>query len=162
MLKNFFIIAFRNLKRYKLFSFVNILCLSLGITFSLLIGAYITKEKNVNGDLRNVNNQYLIRSKWKIRNMGLDMTTLGPLAKAMAEEYPNLVTNYYRYNPVTNVVSAGDNHFKEDISIGDTTLVSMYGFNVLYGNKQHPFRDNSSAVITESIARKFFGKLDAD
>src|SRR6188768_1923924 len=160
MLKNFFIIAFRNLRKYKLFSFVNILCLSLGITFSLLIGAYITKEKNVNSDLRNVNNQYLIRSKWKIKNMGLDMTTLGPLAKAMAEEYPHLVANYYRYNPVANVVSAGDNHFKEDISIGDTTFISMYGFPLLYGNREQPFRDNRSAVITETMAKKLFGKTD--
>jgi len=63
MLKNFFVIAYRNLKRYKLFSFVNILCLSLGITFSLLIGVYIVKEKNVNGNLRNVDNQYLVKSK---------------------------------------------------------------------------------------------------
>jgi len=161
MLKNFFVIACRNLKRYKLFSFVNILCLSLGITFSLLIGVYIVKEKNVNGNLRNVDNQYLVKSKWKTKNMGLDITTLGPLAKTMAEEYPSLVANYYRYNPVTNVISVGDNHFKEDISIGDTTLVSMYGLDVLYGNKQQPFRDNNSAVITESMARKFFGKADA-
>jgi len=161
MLKNFFVIAYRNLKKYKLFSFVNVLCLSLGITFSLLIGVYIIKEKNVNGNLRNVDNQYLVKSKWKTKNMGLDITTLGPLAKTMAEEYPNLVANYYRYNPVTNVISLGDDHFKEDISIGDTTLVSMYGFEVLYGNKQQPFRDNNSAVITESMARKFFGKADA-
>ena len=161
MLKNLFVIAYRNLKRYKLFSFVNILCLSLGITFSLLIGVYISNEKNVNADLRNVNNQYLIKSKWKIKNMGLDITTLGPLAKTMADEYPNLVANYYRYNPVTNVVSAGDNIFKEDISIGDTTFISMYGFQLLHGNRQQPFRDNNSAVITESMAKKLFGKTNA-
>jgi hypothetical protein len=124
MLKNYLVIAYRNLKKYKLFSFVNVLCLSLGITFSLLIGVYIIKEKNVNGNLRNVDNQYLVKSQWKTKNMGLDITTLGPLAKTMVEEYPNLVANYYRYNPVTNVISVGDNHFKEDISIGDTTLVS--------------------------------------
>lgn len=161
MLKNYLIIAFRNLKRHKLFSFINILCLSLGITFSLLIGVYISKEKNVNADLRNASNQYFIKSKWKVKNMGLDITTIGPLAKAMKEEYPDLVANYYRYNPVTNVVSAGDKYFKEDISIGDTTLISMYGFPLLHGNKQQPFRDNKSAVITESMAIKLFGKTDA-
>lgn len=161
MLKNYLIIAFRNLARHKLFSFINILCLSLGITFSLLIGVYINKEKNVNADLRNVANQYIIKSSWKVKNMGLDITTIGPLAKAMKEEYPGLVANYYRYNPVTNVVSAGENYFKEDISIGDTTFISMYGFPLLHGNKKQPFRDNNSAVITESMAKKLFGKTDA-
>ena len=161
MIKNYLVIAFRNLKKRKLFSFINILCLSLGITFSLLIGVYIIREKNVNADLRNAGNQYLIKSKWKIKNTGLDITTIGPLAKAMKEEYPNLVANYYRYNPVTNVVSAGNNYFKEDIAIGDTTFVSMYGFPLLYGNKEKPFRDNNSAVITEGMAIKLFGKKNA-
>ena len=160
MLKNYLISAFRNLKRHKLFSFINILCLSLGITFSLLIGVYIIKEKNVNANLRNSGNQYLIKSKWKVKNMGLDITTIGPLAKAMKEEYPDLVANYYRYNPVTNVVSGGDNYFKEDVSIGDTSFISMYGFPLLHGNKKQPFRDNNSAVITESMAIKLFGKTD--
>jgi putative ABC transport system permease protein len=111
--------------------------------------------------LRNAGNQYLIKSKWKVKNMGLDITTIGPLAKAMKEDYPDLVANYYRYNPVTNVVSAGENYFKEDISIGDTTFISMYGFPVLHGNKKQAFRDNNSAVITESMAIKLFGKTDA-
>jgi putative ABC transport system permease protein len=34
--------------------------------------------------------------------MVLDITTLGPLAKTLKNEYPNLVADYYRYNPVTN------------------------------------------------------------
>lgn len=161
MLKNYLIIAFRNMKRNKLYSFINLLCLSLGITFSLLIGVYISNEKNVNAGLLHANNQYILKSKWKVKNMGLDITTVGPLAKAMKEEYPDLVANYYRYNPVTNVVSAGDNHFKEDIAIGDTAFISMYGFPLLHGNKQQPFLDNNSAVITESMAIKLFGKTDA-
>ena len=57
MLKNYLVIAFRNLKRHKLFAFINILCLSLGITFSLLIGVYINKEKSVNANLRNAGRQ---------------------------------------------------------------------------------------------------------
>ena len=161
MLKNYLVIALRNMKRSKLFSFINILCLSLGITFAMLIGVYIIKEDNVNASLLNTNNQYLIKSKWKVKNMGLDFTTVGPLPKAMKDEYPGMVANYYRYNPVTNVVSAGNNHFKEDIAIGDTTLISMYGFPLLHGNKQQPFRDNNSAVITESMAIRLFGKTDA-
>src|SRR5678815_3304654 len=65
-----------------------------------------------------------------------------------------------RYNPVTNVVSGGDKYFKEDIAIGDTGFISMYGFSVLYGNRQHPFTDNNSAVITETIGMKLFGQKD--
>jgi putative ABC transport system permease protein len=161
MLKSYFTIAFRHLARHKLFSVINILCLAIGITFTLLIGAYLINEKNVNSGIKDVHDQYVMKSKWKDANMGLDITTLAPLPKAMMENYPGLVAGYYRYNPVTNVVSAGENHFKEDIAIGDTTLVSMYGFKVLYGNEKKAFKDNNSAVITETLAQKLFGKKDA-
>ena len=160
MLKNYLKIAIRHLTRHKLFSLINILCLSIGITFSIIIGVYILNEEAVNGELKNVENQYIIKSKWKMKDMGLDITTLGPLAKTLRKEYPNLVADYYRYNPVTNVVSAGDKHFKENIAIGDTTFVNMYGLPLLYGNKNHAFDNNNSAAITETMAQKLYGKKD--
>ncbi|RYG49387.1 MAG: ABC transporter permease, partial [Chitinophagaceae bacterium] len=122
---------------------------------------YILQEKNVNAGLKNVSSQYLLKSKWKVKNMGLDITTVAPLPKALHETYPSLVSNYFRFNPVTNVVSAGNNHFNEDIVIGDTTLVSMYDFPVLHGNKNRAFTDINSAVITESMAIKLFGQSNA-
>ena len=156
MLKNYFKIAIRHLTRHKLFSVINILCLAIGITFSMTIGIYILNQEAVNSRLKNIENQYIIKSKWKTKDMGLDITTLGPLAKTLKTEYPGLVADYYRFNPVTNVVSAGDKHFKENISIGDTTFVNMYGLPVLYGNPRQAFENNNSAVITESIAEKLF------
>jgi len=161
MLKNYFTVALRHLVRHKFFSAINILCLAIGITFSLIIGIYVLNQYSINASLRNVKNQYIIKSNWKVKEMGLDITTFGSLAKTLKEEYPTLVANYYRYNPVTNVVSAGDKNFKEDIAIGDTSFVSMYGFDVLYGNKQQPFTDNNSAVITETMALKLFGNKNA-
>jgi ABC-type antimicrobial peptide transport system permease subunit len=139
---------------------INILCLSIGITFSLIIGIYILNEESVNTNLKNVDNQYIIKSNWKLKDMGLDVTTLGPLAKTLKTEYPNLVANYYRYNPVTNVVSAGYQHFKEDIAIGDTTFVNMYGLKLLFGNPTKAFENNNSAVITETMAQKLFGRTE--
>lgn len=161
MLRNYFIIAFRHFTKHKLFSAINILCLSIGITFSLIIGIYVLGQEGVNSNLRNANRQYYIKTAWKEKDMGSEIVALSPWAKAIKEEYPDLVANYYRFNPVTNVVSAGDKHFKEDIAICDTTLVSMYGFPLLYGDKGHAFTSNSSAVITETFARKLFGTANA-
>ncbi len=161
MLQNYFKIAWRNLWKNKGFSIINIFCLALGITFSLLIGVYVLNEESVNSGIKNIDDQYVIRSNWKQENSGSPITTLGPLAKTMKDEYPNLVENYYRFDPVVNIVSVGDKHFRTQISIGDTTLVSMYGFPLLYGNPNQAFRDNQSAVVTEDFAIKFFGKADA-
>jgi ABC-type antimicrobial peptide transport system permease subunit len=100
----------------------------------------------------------MIKSRWKVKGLGMDITTIPPLAKTMKEEYPRLVANYYRYNPVATVVSVGDNYFKDSVAICDTTLVSMYGFPVLYGDPGNVFPTISSVVITERIAMKWFGQ----
>jgi ABC-type antimicrobial peptide transport system permease subunit len=161
MLKNYFTIAFRHIAKHKLFSIINILCIAIGTTFSLLIGVYILNQKNINHDLRNINQQYVIKSNWKAKNMGLAETTMGPLAKSLKDQYPNLVANYFRINPITNVVTSGDKHFKENIAICDTSLVSMYGFPLLAGDRNKAFSNNSSAVITEAMAIKLFGTTNA-
>jgi putative ABC transport system permease protein len=158
MLKSYLLIAVRHLARHRFFSAIMVCCLALGITFAMTIGLYVSNQESVNGGIRDVGNQYMIRSKWKAKGLGMDITTIGPLAKTMKEEYPALVANYYRYNPVGQVVSAGDNFFKEQIAIGDTTLVAMYGFPLLYGDKQNAFPTISSAVITEKTAMKWFGQ----
>lgn len=158
MLKSYLLIAIRHLARHRFFSAIMVCCLALGITFAMIIGLYVSNQESVNGGIRDLSNQYMIRSKWKVKGVGMDITTIAPLAKTMREEYPALVANYYRYCPVSQVVSAGDNFFKEQVAIGDTTLVSMYGFPLLYGDKQHAFPTISSAVVTEKTAMKWFGQ----
>jgi putative ABC transport system permease protein len=158
MLKNYITIAVRHLVGHKLFSIITVCCLAIGITFALIIGLYVRNQESVNGSIKDVGNQYMIKSRWKVKGLGMDITTIPPLAKTMKEEYPRLVANYYRYNPVGTVVKAGDNYFKENVAIGDTTLVSMYGMPVLYGNQGNAFPTISSAVITERVAMKWFGQ----
>ena len=160
MLKNYILIALRQFYRHKMFSALNVFCLAIGISFCLLIGQYILHETSVNGDLKNPHQQYFLNSNWKVKNTGPEITTVGPLAKSLKENYPDLVSNYYRFNPVTNVLSAGEKHFKEDIAIGDTSFVRMYGYPLLYGDPAHAFINNRSAVITEEFAMKLFGELD--
>ncbi len=160
MIFNYLKIAWRNLWRNKGFSALNILCLSIGLTFSMLIGIYVLNQYAVNSTIKNIASQYVIKSKWKQENMGSPVATLGPLAKTIKDEYPNLVENYYRFDPVSNIVSAGNKHFRTQIYVGDTTLVSMYGFQLLQGNPRRAFIDNQSAVVTEELALKFFGRTN--
>src|SRR5882672_5939547 len=108
MLKNYIIIAFRQFSRHKMFSAINVFCLAIGLSFCILIGQYIVHEASVNSIYRDVHQQYSLNSDWKIKNTGPDMTTVGPLSKSLKQNYANLVSDFYRFNPVVNVVSAGD------------------------------------------------------
>src|SRR5215217_4548364 len=108
MLKNYFKIAWRNIIKNRFYSAVNIMGLSAGIAFTLLVAGYIWNELQVNKDLKNADRQYIIQSKWKDPNQGFYLATLGPLAKALKENYPSLVTNYYRFDGISSNISKGD------------------------------------------------------
>lgn len=160
MLKNYLKIALRNLLKNGLFSVVNSLGLTAGILFTLLIGAYVWGEWQVNKSLKNTDKQYFLSSKWKQEGMGLEITTLAPISKRLKEEYPSLVANYYRWDGITSVVSKGDKHFREGIQVGDSTLLSMYGFELAAGNPRTAWLNPYSMVIMPEQALKYFGKID--
>ena len=160
MIRNYFKIAWRNLIKNPFYSSVNIIGLSTGIAFTLLIGAYIWSQLQVNSDLKNAGQQYIIQSKWKEPNQGINLTTLGPLAKALRENYPNLVSNYYRWDGVSSNVSKGDKSFREELQICDSTMFTMYGFTLLHGDPETAFEGPFSLVITAEKANKYFDKTD--
>ncbi|SDE14603.1 ABC transporter permease [Niabella drilacis] len=161
MIKNYLKIAWRNITRRRLLSVVSILSLAMGFCFALVVGVYIFQQRSVNQQFKNINNQYIIKSSWKTKGGSAEVTGRAPFAKALKEEYPGLVEHYYRFNPVANVVAAGDRFFKENIAIGDTNFVSMYGLPVLFGNANHAFDNMDAAVITETMAKKLFDHADA-
>ncbi|HWK05264.1 MAG TPA: ABC transporter permease [Puia sp.] len=160
MLNNYFRIARRQIARSRFHSIINVIGLSTGIAFTLLVAAYVWSEYQVNRDLRHADRQFFLTSKWKQPGTGGEFTTLGPLAKALRENYPGLVANYYRWDGVTSNVSLGDKHFREGLQIGDSTLLTMYGFPLLYGDARTAFDNPYSVVITEEKALKYFGRAD--
>ncbi|MGG9964127.1 ABC transporter permease [Ferruginibacter sp. SUN106] len=160
MIKNYFKLAWRNLRKNKSFSFINIVGLSVGIAFVMLIGAYIYSEINVNADIKNSDRIYMVQSKWKDPNMGYDFATLAPLAKALKENYPGIVDNYYHHDGITSIVSKGDKKFSEGLQVGDTSMLDMFGFPLLYGDAKTALNKPDAVAITAAIAKKYFGKTD--
>ena len=160
MLTSYLKIAGRQLLRRKFYSLLNIVGLAVGITFTLLIGSYVWNELRVNQTLRHADRQYILLSRWKDPNMGQEITTLAPLAKHLYDEYPALVANYYRWDGLTSAVSRGDKNFRESIQLGDSTLLAMYGFDLLHGDAQTALQRPFSVAITALKARTYFGRTD--
>src|SRR6185503_15577318 len=160
MIKSYFKIGWRNIVTRKFYSAVNVLGLFAGISFALLIGAYIWSELRVNKQFRNANRQYILTTVSTDPNVGYELATFGPVARRLKEDYPNLVANYYRYDGITSVVSKGDKHFREGLQVGDSTVLAMYGFNVLHGNAQTALNNPFSVVITAEKAIKYFGRTN--
>jgi putative ABC transport system permease protein len=160
MFKNYLKIACRNIIKSRFHSLVNIIGLATGIGFTLLIGGYIWTQLQVNTGLKNEDRQYILQSKWKEPNMGYELATLGPLAKELKENYPNLVANYYRFDGVTSNVTKGDKSFREDIAICDSTMLNMYGLTLLQGDAKTAFEGPFSVIISGDKAMKYFNRTD--
>ncbi len=160
MIKSYFKIAWRNIIKSRFYSLINVIGLSTGITFTLLISAYVWSELQVNKNLKNEDRQYIIQSKWKDPNEGYFQATLGPLGQALKDNYPHLVANYYRYDGITSNISKGEKSFRENVQVGDSTMLTMYGFPLLYGDVRTALHQPFTTVITADKAIKYFGKTD--
>ena len=160
MFRNYFKTGLRNIWGNKLHSAINILGLSVGIAVMLLIAGYVIRELQVNRDIKDVHRIYVIHSQWSPQNIGVNYTTLGPLANVLKTQYPSLVEECYRYTIAGTIMSSvGGKVFKEQVQIGDSSFIKMFGFKLAYGNPNSPFH-NSGIVVTESIARKYFDRTD--
>ncbi|MCD2421346.1 ABC transporter permease [Niabella pedocola] len=160
MIRNYLKIAWRNIRKHALYSTVNIIGLFAGILFFFLIGAYVWSELQVNRPLKNAPQQYILTSEWKDPNMGYDLATLGPLAKRLKNDYPNLVKNYYRYDGITAIVSRGEKLLKQNVQLGDSTLLDMYGLKVLHGDPVTALQQPFNVVITRDMAFLYFNRTD--
>jgi putative ABC transport system permease protein len=160
MIKNYFKLAWRNLRRHKIFSMINIFGLSVGVLIVLLVSSFIYSEATINAQLKNSDHIYLVQSRWKNPDMGYDFTTLAPLAKALKENYPGLVSNYYHHDGITSIVSKGDKKFSEGLQVGDSTLLDMFGFELLEGNAKTALNKPNALALTAAMAKKYFGKTD--
>jgi ABC-type antimicrobial peptide transport system permease subunit len=134
----------------------------MGFTFTFLIGAYIWQESRVNEQLRNSEHQYILTSKWKDESTAPEFTTAAPLAQWLAQGYPNLIIDYYRWDGLTVPISVGDKNFRENIQIGDSNLLSTYGFELIQGNPETALDDPFSVLIVESTAIKYFGRTNVE
>ncbi len=153
-------IAWRNLLKKRFYSAVHIAGLSAGVAFALLILSFAWSEQQVNKQLKNVSRQYIIQSRWKDPGQGLELTSIGLLAKTLKEAYPDLVANYFRWDGITSVISKGDRSFRQGIQICDSTLLRMYGFRLLHGTEKGVFDGPFSMLLTREMALKYFGRAD--
>src|SRR6267142_134760 len=105
MLSNYYKTAIRNIARSRFHAFINIVGLSVGIAFTLLIAAFCWSESRVNHQLRNADRQYFLASNFKNSPTGPGITMAGGLAKALRDNYPSLVADFYRWDGIGSIVS---------------------------------------------------------
>jgi putative ABC transport system permease protein len=162
MLKNYFITAWRNFRRNKLYSAINVFGLSAGLAACLLIGVYIHHELSY--DKFNVKASRIVRTTMEYSSAGTVNTTastgtkVGPQFKRMFPSVEEYVRTYVSHN----VVKAGDKIFDEPhILYADQSFFRLFSFHIIKGDAATALDAPDKMVLTRSMAKKYFGNEDA-
>jgi putative ABC transport system permease protein len=162
MIRNFLLIALRNLFKHKVFSFINIFGLAIGIAASLLIVQYARFELSYDhfepdyGDIYRLQldryNNGKLSTRW-----AAGATGLGPAVKDALPE----VTSFARLAQHSAVISYKDHEFREPrIYYTTDDFIRMFGYKTLAGDATGALKNVNAVVLTASTAKKYFGKED--
>ena len=154
-------LAFRNLLRHKTFAFINILGLVIGLVSCIVIGLYAYNELSFDTFNSNYANIYRINKNTneKGKQAQQDGITPAELAPATTREIPEVVAAT-RFRPWFNemLVSYDTVHLKlDDVAYADASFLKMFNYPLVNGDKNTALSEPSTAVITESTAKKYFG-----
>ena len=160
MLSNYLTVLFRSVRQRKLLSAINVLSLTIGLAFALLIGVFVVGELEVNKSLKDVDDLYLVQNTVEGQSSTIEFFTPPILCKKVNEEYSDKIVDYYRFWDRNITVSKHDKHFRLQSMIGDPSFLRMFGFTVLHGTDKDALSRPNTIVITEEVARKFFNRTD--
>jgi putative ABC transport system permease protein len=161
MFKNYFIIAFRNLWRHRVFSGINLLGLAVGMSSFLLIFAYVAFERSYDDFNPKADRIYRVICDTKTETETIHTgTTSGPTGPVIKANFPE-VEQEARICFMSFLTQNGTKKFQEsNIVAADSSLFSIFSFPLLKGDPTTALRDPFSVVLSEAGAQKYFGSAD--
>src|SRR6266498_3006693 len=162
MFKNYFKIALRNLARNKIYSFINIAGLSIGLACAMLIILYVKDEVSYDRFHSNVNNIYRIVTQGidKKGNKGRKDPNSGYLqGPRFAQNVPE-IRHFVRIQSRNENIKTGNEVKDQDLLLVDSTFFDVFSFPLINGNRRTCLKDPSSVVLSEEAAKRQFGTTD--
>ena len=161
MLKHHMKIAFRVFKKEKFYSLINVLGLALGFTFCLMIYLFIRDELSYDRFHQDGDQIYRVAAAYMRQNVWEPYSTnswkTGEVLKA---QYPEII-ELVRINDTDGIVAFGDKRFTENrMAIVEENFFEVFTFPLISGNKRDVLTGTNKVVISESMAKKYFGSGD--
>ncbi len=164
MLRNYIVVALRNILKHKFFSAINIVGLMIGMACCLLIFVYVKDELSYDRFHKGYENIYRVALHGRISGQEIKATTSSlPVGPTMKSEIPG-IEEITRLFPVGSGMAfrCEDKSFTEDkVFYADSNFFEFFSFNLIEGDVKTLLREPNSIVITKTIANKYFGKEDA-
>ena len=158
MLKSYLLVALRNLRRYKAYSFINVSGLAVGMACCLLIFLFVRDELRYDRFHEHADDIYRVLLGEEIE---VTPTIVAPLFK---REFPEVIEAARLYDvgrsrPV--VLGYGDKVFQENLFMyADSTVFDVFTMPFVAGDPETALRRTNTIVLTASMAEKYFGNAD--
>jgi len=167
MIRNYIKIAFRTFVKEKFYALINIIGLSLGIASSLLISVYILHETSYDDFHLDVENTYRVNMTDIWQESTISGASPIPLAESLASEFPSITSTLRINTPGTQLINLerGDGGIRayneNNVLAVDSTFFEFFDIPLLEGDINSALDLKNSAVLTETLAKKYFGNKSA-
>ena len=162
MLKNYFTVALRNLLRNKIYAFINIAGLSIGLACAMLIILYVKDEVSYDRFHKNANNIYRIVTQGINKDGGKgrkDPNTGYLQGPRFAQNVPE-IKHFARVQSGNENIKTGNEVKDQDLLYVDSSFFDVFSFPLVSGNRHTCLKDPSSVVLSEETAKRQFGTTD--
>lgn len=176
MIKNYIKIALRNLRKQKIYSLINIIGLTLGITCCIIIYLFIQDEFSYDRFHENAENLYRVEQlRYQKLKSEIDPTPFFdarlpegmskspwlplPLGPAISNKFPE-IEGVVRADESNYVIRNETRSFEQDILLVDPSFFEIFTFPLIKGSPETVLSDPNNIVLTPETARKFFGDED--
>lgn len=162
MLRNYLIVALRNMKKQKFFAAINVAGLATGISVCMLIWLYVSDELSYDKFHRDYRNMYRVALRGRLAGQEFNTAnTSVPLGPAMLTDIPGVeeMVRIFPVGSVSGVAFRYEDHIHSETKVfgADSNFFSFFSFELLKGDVKTALREPNSVVITESLAKKYFG-----
>ena len=159
MIRNYLNIAWRNLRKQKSGSLINVAGLSLGLAFCILIHLFISDELSFDRFHEKGDSIYSILTHDHFHGYSHRNGPV-PMAPVLKDHFPE-IESFARLAQERNVPVRYDNNvFNETVSLADPEFLEIFSFRPKKGHPGAALHSESSAVLTQNTANKYFGTDD--
>jgi putative ABC transport system permease protein len=161
MFKNYLKIAWRNLWRNKVFSFINVMGLTIGLTACFFIFLYVHFEMSYDKFHSKGDRIYQVSCDVITPSETIQGgSTPWPFGPNMQRDFPE-VEAFTRFSGGNLLVKKGNVSFQEERTLfADSSMFRVFDFKLVHGEPATALKDVNSIVLSRTAAKKYFGDKD--
>jgi len=162
MIKNYLLVAIRNFRKGKVFSFINIMGLAVGMTCCFLIMLFVRDELSYDHFQNKLDRLYRITYTPKFAGLDKGLPVLSIAAAPLLKDYfPGIETSARLFRRSTTIQKGVNKTEEKRFFFGDSTILDIFTFHFLQGNARHALTNPFTVLLSASAARRYFGDASA-